>query len=75
MEDFEVRNADVVVAAVLLDVEGVPGHELRIPPAKALELDGGGGEAEDGAERSPGGRHRHAQPRLQHAQLVPDVWL
>ncbi len=75
--ETEVGHTEVVLAAVLLDADGVPGDEADVlrEAAEALELGGGGGEAEDGAEVGPAGRQLHREPRLQAGQLVPDVGL
>ncbi len=75
--ETEVGHTEVVLPAVLLDADGVPGDEADVlrEAAEALELGGGGGEAEDGAEVGPAGRQLHREPRLQAGQLVPDVGL
>ena len=44
MEYLEVWYTNVVWSAILLDIDGVPGDELRVPAREALELYGGGGE-------------------------------
>jgi len=75
--ETEVGHTEVVLAAVLLDADRVPGDKADVlwEAAEALELGGGGGEAEDGAEVGPAGRQLHREPRLQAGQLVPDVGL
>ena len=81
VKDFEVGHADVVGAAVLLNVDRVPGDQLDVlgPAGQALELDGRGGEAEHRSEAGRGRADRRRQfdrqPRLQRGQLVTNVGL
>ena len=79
VKNFEVGHANIVGAAVLLYVDRVPGDQLDVlrPAGQALELHGGGGEAEDGPEAGGSRRRRQfdRQPRLQRSQLVTNVGL
>ena len=73
----EVRYAEVVLAAVLLNADRVSGDEADVlgEAGEAVELGAGRGEAEDGAEVSLAPRQLHRHSGLQRRQLVPDIGL
>lgn len=74
MDNFEIGNADIVLAAILLDVDGILGGEAGgVLAVEVLPPEHGAQRAR--LPRRGALRQLHAQLRLQRRQLVADVRL
>ena len=73
MDNFQIRDADVVIAAIFLDVDGILDHHVpRVPQTPGLRTQDRGEMREVAIHVM---RKLHSELGLQSSELVTDVGL